>query len=77
MKTLADILFEQGFGTRHDCRSIVSAGCRRGGGGVADDPDERFDEDGMRFTYRGRNLAVVEHATISPTPPAPGARSSL
>lgn len=70
MKTLADILFEQGFGTRHDCRSIVSAGAVEVEGRVADDPDERFDEDGMRFTYRGETWPVVEHAIIALYKPA-------
>lgn len=44
---LEDILFTQGFGTRHDCRAIARSGLVEIGGVVRDDPDEDFETEGL------------------------------
>ena len=56
---LEDILFTQGFGTRHDCRALARSGLVEIGGEVRDDPDEDFETDGLVFVVPGRVLALL------------------
>lgn len=67
---IADILFEQGFGTRHDCRMIACSGAVVIGGVPVEDAEAEFDPEGLFFTYRGEAWPVVEHALIALNKPA-------
>ena len=67
---LEDILFTQGFGTRHDCRAIARSGLVEIGGVVRDDPDEDFETEGLAFVVRGESFWPF------PSPRATSARSS-
>lgn len=67
---LADILYEQGFGTRYDCRMIASSGSIVIAGKSCEDPDEQYDPNGLVLTYRGERWPVVSHALIAMNKPA-------
>lgn len=67
---LDDLLFSQGFGTRYDCRRIVSSGAIVIRGAVHDDPDENVIPDGLVFTYRGIEWPYCEKAIIALNKPA-------
>ena len=43
---LEQILFSQGFGTRHECRGLIALGRAAFGGVVLTDPDDEIDPEG-------------------------------
>lgn len=67
---LEDILFTQGFGTRHDCRAIARSGLVEIGGVVRDDPDEDFETEGLAFVVRGESWPYREKAILALHKPA-------
>ena len=67
---LEDILFTQGFGTRHDCRALARSGLVEIGGEVRDDPDEDFETDGLVFVVRGESWPYCEKAILALHKPA-------
>ncbi|WP_295477075.1 16S rRNA pseudouridine(516) synthase [Sutterella sp.] len=70
MKTLADILFSQGFGTRYDCRQTVLSGAVSIGGTACMDPDQTFDPEGLELVWRGQVWPVREKVVIAMNKPA-------
>lgn len=49
-RTLSDVLFSQGFGTRRECDALVRAGRVRVGDETVADPFARYEVDGLRFS---------------------------
>lgn len=66
---LQDILFTQGFGTRHDCQVLVESGAITVDGRVCDDIYEEFTPEGLRFTFRDQEWPVYEKAVIAMNKP--------
>lgn len=61
---LEQILFSQGFGTRHECRGLIGLGRVTFEGKVATDPDEEFDPVGRSFTVDGQTWPYYEKALV-------------
>lgn len=70
MKTLADILFTQGFGTRYDCRQIALSGAISVDGVAKTDPDELLDPEGLVLSWRGKDWPVCEKAIVAMNKPS-------
>lgn len=70
MKTLADILFTQGFGTRYDCRQIALSGAISVNGVAKMDPDEVLNPEGLVLTWRGKDWPVCEKAIVAMNKPS-------
>ena len=67
---LEDVLFTQGFGTRHECRGLIALGRVTFDGREADDPDETVDPVGKVFTVDDTEWPYHEKALIVLNKPA-------
>ncbi len=67
---LEDVLFTQGFGTRHECRGLVALGRVTFDGVKADDPDAPVNPEGKSFTVDGEAWPYREKALIVLNKPA-------
>jgi 16S rRNA pseudouridine516 synthase len=60
----ADILFRQGFGTRHECLGLLAAGQVRHGGTPATDPQAMVETAGLQFEVGGVHWPWCEPALV-------------
>ena len=67
---LEQILFTQGFGTRHECKGLIVNGHVTINQTVVVDPQSDFDVDGLVFSVDGENWPYVEKAIIAMNKPA-------
>lgn len=67
---LEQILFTQGFGTRHECRGLIVNGHVTINQTVVEDPQSDFDVNGLVFSVDGENWPYVEKAIIAMNKPA-------
>ncbi len=67
---LEQILFSQGFGTRHECRGLIALGQVLVNGELRQDPDETFDVDNLIFSVRGQEWPYCEKALLMMNKPA-------
>ena len=67
---LEQILFTQGFGTRHECRGLIVNGHVTINQTVVEDPQSDFDVNGLIFSVDGVNWSYVEKAIIAMNKPA-------
>ena len=67
---LEQILFTQGFGTRHECRGLIALGRVAFGSEVLCDPDAEIDERGLIFFVDGQPWPYCEKALIVMNKPA-------
>lgn len=51
---LEQILFSQGFGTRHECRGLIALGQVTVKGEVVDDPDADIDVESLTLRSRAK-----------------------
>lgn len=66
---LEQILFTQGFGTRHECRGLIVNGHVTINQTVVEDPHSDFDVNGLVFSVDGVNWPYVEKAIIAMNKP--------
>ena len=66
---LEQILFTQGFGTRHECRGLIVNGHVPINQTVVEDPQSDFDVNGLVFSVDGVNWPYVEKAIIAMNKP--------
>ena len=66
---LEQILFTQGFGTRHECRGLILNGHVTINQTVVEDPQSDFDVNGLVFSVDGVNWPYVEKAIIAMNKP--------
>lgn len=66
---LEQILFTQGFGTRHECKGLIVNGHVTINQTVVVDPQSDFDVDGLVFSVDGVNWPYVEKAIIAMNKP--------
>lgn len=66
---LEQILFTQGFGTRHECRGLIVNGHVTINQTVVGDPQSDFDVNGLVFSVDGVNWPYVEKAIIAMNKP--------
>lgn len=62
---LEQVMFSQGFGTRHECRGMILQGRVQIGGIVHDDPDEMVDVEALTFTVDGKDWPYFEKAIVA------------
>lgn len=67
---LEQVLFSQGFGTRHECRGLISLGRVTFDGELIDDPDAEVVPEGKVFTVDGNQWPYFEKALIALHKPA-------
>ena len=67
---IAQILFNQGFGTRRECAGLVELGLVRVAGQVVDDGHADFEPAGLRFEVEGRAWAYHAQALVMLHKPA-------
>ncbi len=67
---LESILFTQGFGSRRQCRALITAGRVAIGGTVCTDADTDFATDSLDFSVDGTAWRYREHAYIVLNKPA-------
>lgn len=67
---LEQILFSQGFGTRHECRGLIALGQIAVKGEVVDDPDADIDVESLDFTVKGETWPYREKALLMMNKPA-------
>ncbi len=67
---LEQILFTQGFGTRHECRGLIALSRVSFAGRVMTDPDAEIDPEGITFAVDGKSWPYVEKALIVMNKPA-------
>lgn len=67
---LEQILFTQGFGTRHECKGLIVNGHVTINQTVVEDPQSDFDVNGLIFSVDGVNWPYVEKAIIAMNKPA-------
>ena len=67
---LEQILFSQGFGTRHECRGLIVLGQVTVKGEVVDDPDADIDVESLDFTVKGETWPYREKALLMMNKPA-------
>ena len=67
---LEQILFTQGFGTRHECRGLISLGRAAFRSEVLRDPDAEINEEGLFFSVDGEIWPYYEKALIVMNKPA-------
>ena len=68
--TVDQMLFSQGFGTRHDCRALALSGRVSLAGRVLADPGEALDPEGAVFAVDGEPWPYFEKAVIALNKPA-------
>lgn len=61
---LEQILFSQGFGTRHECRGLIGLGRVMFEGELITDPDAEVDPVGRSFTVDGQTWPYYEKALV-------------
>ena len=66
---LEQILFTQGFGTRHECKGLIVNGHVTINQTVVEDPQSDFDVNGLIFSVDGVNWPYVEKAIIAMNKP--------
>ena len=62
---LEDILFTQGFGTRHECRGLVALGRAAFNGEVMTDPDAEIVVESLVFSVDGKDWPFCARAIIA------------
>ena len=67
---LEQVLFSQGFGTRHECRGLIALGQVAVKGEVVDDPDADIDVESLDFTVKGETWPYREKALLMMNKPA-------
>ena len=67
---LEQILFSQGFGTRHECRGLIVQGRVTISGQIQTDPWEDFDPEALIFTVDGKQWPYLSKAVIAVNKPA-------
>lgn len=67
---LEQILFSQGFGTRHECRGLIVQGRVTVSGQIQTDPWEDFDPEALIFTVDGKQWPYLSKAVIAMNKPA-------
>ena len=67
---LEDILFTQGFGTRHECSGLISLGRVTFDGVLSTDPDSEVNPQGKVFSVEGTAWPYHEKAVIVLNKPA-------
>lgn len=67
---LEQILFSQGFGTRHECCGLIVQGRVAVGGQIQTDPWEDFDPEALIFTVDGKQWPYLSKAVIAMNKPA-------
>ena len=67
---LEQILFSQGFGTRHECRGMILQGRVQVGDTVLTDPQESVDTEGLIFSVDGRSWPYFDNAIVALHKPA-------
>ncbi len=67
---LEQILFSQGFGTRHECRGLIGLGLVAVGGEIKRDPDEAISTEELVFTVKGESWPYCEKALLMMNKPA-------
>lgn len=67
---LEQILFSQGFGTRHECRGLIALGRAAFSGKVLTDPDAEIDPEGIEFSVDGVAWPYRERALLLMNKPA-------
>lgn len=67
---LEQILFSQGFGTRHECRGLIARGQVAVGSEIKRDPDEDIATEGLVFTVKGEPWPYCEKALLMMNKPA-------
>lgn len=67
---LEQILFSQGFGTRHECRGLIGLGFVAVGGEIKRDPDEDISTEELVFTVKGEAWPYCEKALLMMNKPA-------
>lgn len=67
---LEQILFSQGFGTRHECRGLIVQGRVTISGQIQTDPWEDFDPEALIFTVDGKQWPYLSKAVIAMNKPA-------
>ena len=67
---LEQILFTKGFGTRHECRGLISLGRAAFRSEVLRDPDAEINEEGLLFSVDGEIWPYYEKALIVMNKPA-------
>ena len=67
---LEQILFTQGFGTRHECRGLILLGRAAFRSEVLRDPDAEINEEGLLFSVDGEIWPYYEKALIVMNKPA-------
>lgn len=61
---LTQILFSQGFGTRHECLGMVVNGHVQVGGQVIEDPQADFEPEGLIFRVNGKDWPYHDKALV-------------
>ena len=61
---LEDILFTQGFGTRHECSGLVSLGRVTFDGVLSTDPDSEVNPQGKCFLWRVRRGRIMRKPSL-------------
>lgn len=67
---LEQILFSQGFGTRHECRGLIALGQVAVGSEIKRDPDEDIATEELVFTVKGESWPYCEKALLMMNKPA-------
>lgn len=67
---LEQILFSQGFGTRHECRGLIALGQVAVGSEIKRDPDEDISTEELVFTVKGESWPYCEKALLMMNKPA-------
>lgn len=67
---LEQILFSQGFGTRHECRGIIAGGRVTVNGVVINDPYEDLDTEGLIFNVDNVSWPFFQKAIVAMNKPA-------
>ena len=62
---LEQVLFSQGFGTRHECRGMILQSRVQIGEVMHQDPDEDVDVDGLVFCVDGKPWPYFEKAVVA------------
>lgn len=62
---LEQVLFSQGFGTRHECRGVILQSRVQIADVVHQDPDEDIDVESLVFTVDGKSWPYFEKAVVA------------
>ncbi len=67
---LQQVIFSQGFGTRHECDGLIIQGRVSVNGVVIDDPDAEVDVENLTFSVDGKVWEYCEKAVVALNKPA-------